>query len=153
MKQKLSIIFILLSICFVQQGVMTTNLQYNYSFTQDKQDQQYLFSIIFTGNLLVYKANMSVDETVYILQKGMENNTFYTYILTTILNKNVEISVASSQGSMIIPIKVQNFTKIQQENNASIMSLANDLLNGVEFFIIIVLIAKYVLFYTPKEQK
>ena len=153
MKQKLSIIFILLSICFVQQGVMTTNLQYNYSFTQDKQDQQYLFSIIFTGNLLVYKANMSVDETVYILQKGMENNTFYTYILTSILNKNVEISVASSQGSMIIPIKVQNFTKIQQENNASIMSLANDLLNGVEFFIIIVLIAKYVLFYTPKEQK
>lgn len=147
MKYTLVFILIILGLNLTQIGIAENSLQYTYSLNQDKQDQNYIFTISFATNSIVYNVNITVGGVTYILQRGLTNNTFYRYIPTNIQNKNAELSVATNKGVTLTSFIIQ--TKQQPANNK---------FNGVSFniivFILVVgLLLKYVMFYTPKEQK
>ena len=141
MKKILIISILILTIIPIHQTVGIETLNYTYSIKYDNNTNLYNFSISFTNNITIYSVNMTVGNNTYILN-GFKNS-FYTIVPTNLHHEIVELHTFTSDGFFITSFQVQN---------ATVMQIDMDTLAPFIFFIILlVLIAKYVLFYELKQ--
>ncbi len=138
------ILMIIVLITPIQQSTALNTLHYNYSLNQDKSSNKYVFSITFTDNITIYAVNMSINNITYLLQAGLQKNSFFTYLPTKIENVNLEFKLVTSEGPKATEFRIKN-------TNEEIITL-NTIITGILFLILVILIAKYVLFYEVKKS-
>lgn len=146
MIKKALFILVILLLLFVSQGLSATKLNYTYSFTEDTPNQDYIFSITFHENFIIYNISLSINGISYPLISGLANNSFYTYLGNNILNEIVQLHLNTSQGPLSTSFQVL------QQNSTSKEYYSNDVIAFFGFFILVIILSKYVLFFKQSSS-
>lgn len=136
------ITFILLLFIIIvpfQQTNASTSIHYTYTINKDESSNNYVFSITFTNNMTIYGVNMTYNNNSYLLREGLQKNNFYVYLPTNPQNTNVEIQLITSEGPVETAFVINNRNPIEFDINTIIASIL--------FLLLLILLAKYVLFY------
>ena len=143
MKKILVLAMFIVVIIPIHQTIGIETLNYTYSVEHDNNTNLFNFSISFTNNITIYSVNMTVSNNTYILNNNGFKNSFYTIVPTNLQHENVKLYTVTSDGTFITFFKVQNATRNQINMNI--------ITPYIFFIILLVLIAKYVLFYELKQ--
>lgn len=143
MKRVAIFILIMIIIVPIEQTMSLNTLHYTYSINPDDVTNNYVFSITFTDNMTVYSVNMSIDNNTFVLQEGLQKNNYFTYLPTKIVNTRVELNLVTSKGPITIVFIIKN-------NNEAIFN-SDTIISVILFLILLILIAKYVLFFEVKN--
>jgi hypothetical protein len=134
---------LLLSGILIAKGNQNEEIQYEYTFSRQKNGE-YLFRLQLTTNLNVIKAYITITGEEQELLSGIDTKSYYLIVKRDLIGEELEIRLLTSTS--------QKFYKLIIEKNISEDIFESDIIAMGLFIVLMILLAKYVLFYEKTKK-